>query len=143
MVTAYTQGMHLLYMANKEYGYDLNLHLIAKIWRGGCIIRSAFLEDIYAAYQNDPNLEHLFLEDSIQSTITKSIPGIRKVVSDAVTHGISVPAFSSAISYFDNFRRDNMPTNLIQAQRDYFGSHTYELRSKEGFFHTEWQEANN
>lgn len=143
MVTAYTQGMHLLYMANNEYGYDLNLHLIAKIWRGGCIIRSAFLEDIYAAYQNDPNLEHLFLEDSIQSTITKSIPGIRKVVSDAVTHGISVPAFSSAISYFDNFRRDNMPTNLIQAQRDYFGSHTYELRSKEGFFHTEWQEANN
>ncbi|MGV8945488.1 MAG: NADP-dependent phosphogluconate dehydrogenase [Lutibacter sp.] len=139
MVSAYAQGMHLLYGANEEYKYELSLGLIAKIWRGGCIIRAAFLEDIYAAYKNDPKLEHLFLDDSIHDTMSKSIPGIRAVVSDASRYGIAVPAFSASLSYFDDFRNENMPANLIQAQRDYFGSHTYELIGKEGTFHTEWQ----
>ena len=138
MVSAYTQGMHLLYSANEEFKYDLNLDLIAKIWRGGCIIRSEFLEDIYTACKKDSELKHLFLDDAIHNSVTKSIPGIRTVVSDAVLHGIAVPAFSAALAYYDNFRCENMPTNLIQAQRDYFGSHTYELKAKEGVFHTKW-----
>ena len=141
MVSAYAQGMHLLYVANKEFDYKLNLDLIAKIWRGGCIIRSEFLEDIYSAYQKKPELKHLFLDEDIHQQILKSIPGIRKMVTDAVLQGIAVPAFSTSLSYFDNFRTEEMPANLIQAQRDFFGSHTYELKGKEGVFHTEWEET--
>ena len=142
MVSAYAQGMHLLYQANEEFKYDLNLDLIAKIWRGGCIIRSEFLEDIYAAYKKDPELKHLFLDNSIHNNLSKSVTGIRAVVSDAVLSGIAVPAFSAVLAYFDNFRCENMPTNLIQAQRDYFGSHTYELKGKKGVFHTKWLTEN-
>lgn len=138
MVSAYAQGMHLLSTASIEFNYKLNLDLIAKIWRGGCIIRSAFLENIYAAYKKDSDLQHLFLDDAIRENLSKSIPGIRTVVSDAARHGIAVPAFSAALGYFDNFRCENMPTNLIQAQRDYFGSHTYELKGKKGVFHSKW-----
>jgi len=138
MVSAYAQGMHLLYQANEEFKYDLNLDLIAKIWRGGCIIRSEFLEDIYAAFNKNPNLQHLLLDETVAGNLTKSIKSTRTVVSDAVLHGISTPAFSAALTYFDDFRSENMPTNLIQAQRDYFGSHTYELKAKEGVFHTKW-----
>ncbi|KIA86024.1 NADP-dependent phosphogluconate dehydrogenase [Kaistella jeonii] len=143
MVSAYAQGMHLLYSANEEFKYDLNLDLIAKIWRGGCIIRSEFLEDIYAAYKKDSKLKHLFLDDSVHKNLLKSISGIRTVVSDAALHGIAVPAFAVALSYFDNFRNEEMPANLIQAQRDFFGSHTYELRGKEGVFHTDWEDGGN
>lgn len=142
MVSAYAQGMHMLYQANIEFKYDLNLDLIAKIWRGGCIIRSEFLEAIYAAYKKDPELKHLFLDAAIHNNLTKSIPGIRTVVSDAVLQGIAIPAYSAALGYFDNFRSETMPTNLIQAQRDYFGSHTYELKDKEGVFHTKWVTEN-
>jgi 6-phosphogluconate dehydrogenase len=112
--------------------------VIAKIWRGGCIIRAEFLEDIYAAYKNDHKLEHLFLDNSIRDSITNSISGVRAIVSDAVNYGIAVPCFSASLSYFDDLRNENMPANLIQAQRDYFGAHTYELIGKEGVFHTEW-----
>ena len=142
MVSAYAQGMHLLYCANIEYDYKLNLDLIAKIWRGGCIIRSEFLEDIYRAYKKDHELEHLFLDDAIHKNLIESTSGIRTVVSDAVCHGVALPAYSAALSYFDNFRTKNMPSNLIQAQRDYFGSHTYELIGEEGVFHTEWKNIN-
>ena len=142
MVSAYAQGMHLLYCANIEYDYKLNLDLIAKIWRGGCIIRSEFLEDIYRAFKKDPQLEHLFLDDAIHKNLIESTSGIRTVVSDAVCHGVALPAYSAALSYFDNFRTKNMPSNLIQAQRDYFGSHTYELIGEEGVFHTEWKNIN-
>lgn len=141
MGSAYAQGMHLLYRANEEYNYKLNLDLIAKIWRGGCIIRSRFLEDIYAAYNKDSKLKHLFLNDSIQKTLVESLTGIRTVVSDAALNGIAVPALSSVLGYFDNFRSEEMPANLIQAQRDYFGSHTYELKGKTGSFHTEWEDG--
>ena len=141
MVSAYAQGMHLLYRANEEYDYKLNLDLIAKIWRGGCIIRSEFLEDIYAAYKKDSNLKHLFLNDDIHHILVESLSGIRNVVSDAVLQGIAVPALSCVLGYFDNFRSEEMPANLIQAQRDYFGSHTYELKGKTGSFHTEWEDG--
>ncbi|MBC7556284.1 MAG: NADP-dependent phosphogluconate dehydrogenase [Chryseobacterium sp.] len=142
MVSAYAQGMHLLYQANEEFKYDLHLDTIAKIWRGGCIIRSEFLEDIYAAFNKNPKLKHLLLDENVAKNLTESIPGIRVIVSDAALHGISTPAFSAALSYFDDFRNENMPTNLIQAQRDYFGSHTYELKAKEGVFHTRWMMEN-
>lgn len=138
MVSAYAQGMHLLFKANEEYKYELNLEVIAKIWRGGCIIRAEFLEDIYESYKNDPKLEHLFLDNSIRDSLTNSISGVRAVVTDAINYGIAVPCFSASISYFDDLRNENMPANLIQAQRDYFGAHTYELIGKEGVFHTEW-----
>lgn len=139
MATAFAQGMHLLYKASEEYAYGLNLDVIAKIWRGGCIIRAAFLDDIFAAYKKNSTLQHLFLDDEVRKKLVSAIPGIRRLVADAARHGISVPAFSAALSYFDAFRNENMPANLIMAQRDYFGSHTYELRGKEGIFHTQWQ----
>ena len=142
MVSAYAQGMHLLYQANEEFKYDLNLDIIAKIWRGGCIIRSEFLEDIYSAFNKNPKLQHLLLDDKVAKNLTETIPGIRTVVSDAALHGVATPAFSAALSYFDDFRNENMPTNLVQAQRDYFGSHTYELKAKEGVFHTRWMMEN-
>lgn len=141
MVSAYAQGMHLLDRANEEFKYDLNLDLIAKIWRGGCIIRSEFLEDIYAAYKKDPKLKHLFLDDSIHKSLLKSVPSVRSVISDAVLQGIAIPSFAVALSYFDNVRNEEMPANLIQAQRDFFGSHTYELKGKEGVFHTDWEDS--
>lgn len=140
MVSAYAQGMHLLYRANEDYKYDLDLGVIAKIWRGGCIIRSAFLEDIYAAYKKNPELEHIFLDEDIHQSVVNSIPGIRTFVSDVAKHGIAAPAFCVSLSYFDNFRNKEMPANLIQAQRDFFGSHTYELKGKTGVFHTDWEE---
>lgn len=138
MISAYAQGMHMLYKANEEYKYELDLGVIAKIWRGGCIIRSEFLEDIYSAFKKDSKLEHLFLDEKIHDNLSKTIVSMRTVVSDAVLNGIAIPAFSAALGYFDNLRCENMPTNLIQAQRDYFGSHTYELKAKEGVFHTKW-----
>lgn len=138
MITAYAQGMHLLYHADKEYKYNLNLDTIAKIWRGGCIIRSVFLQDMYAAYNKTPDLEHLFFDEAIKEKISNNLQSLRQVVSDAVLHGIATPCFSASLAYFENFRTENMPSNLIQAQRDYFGSHTYELIGKEGVFHTEW-----
>ncbi len=138
MVTTYAQGMHLLYKASETYHYELKLAEIAKIWRGGCIIRSEFLESIYTAFHENEKLEHLLLDPTIQSAIKDSLQGIRTVVSDAAKHGLAIPAYASSLSYFDAFRSEKMPSNLIQAQRDFFGAHTYERIGKEGVFHTEW-----
>lgn len=140
MITTYAQGMHLLYTASITYNYKLELDQIAKIWRGGCIIRSSFLEDIYTAFKANGKLEHLFLDTPIQSLLKNSLPGIRKVVSDAAIHGLAVPAYATSLSYFDAFRSEKMPSNLIQAQRDFFGAHTYELIGKEGVFHSQWNQ---
>ena len=139
MAIAYAQGMHLLHRASKEFDYGLKLDEVAKIWRGGCIIRAAFLEDIYKAFENDKDLEHLLVDPSIAEHLKKSVPDLRTVVADTAEHGISTAVFGNALSYFDSFRSAEMPANLIQAQRDYFGAHTYELIGKEGTFHTEWQ----
>lgn len=139
MITTYAQGMHMLGKASVAYNYQLQLDQIAKIWRGGCIIRAAFLEDIYAAYQQDPNLEHLLLDQQVSALVQETTPGMRAVVATAVTSGIAIPAFTACLGYFDSVRNAHMPSNLIQAQRDYFGAHTYELVGKEGtFLHTEW-----
>ena len=139
-IVAYAQGMHLLFQASEEFKYNLKMERIALIWRGGCIIRSIFLEDMYQAYKRTPGLEHLLLDKNIQGTISSLLPGTRSIVSSAIASGIAMPAHAAAISYFDSLKSERMPSNLIQAQRDYFGAHTYELIGKEGVFHTQWFE---
>ena len=143
MVTTYAQGMHLLFNASQNYNYKLKLEAVAKIWRGGCIIRSAFLEDIFSAYQKNETLEHLLTDETIQAHVKETLPAIREVVSGAVTNGLAMPAYAASLSYFDTIRSEHMPSNLIQAQRDYFGAHTYELIGKEGVFHTDWMSGSN
>jgi 6-phosphogluconate dehydrogenase len=138
MIISYTQGMHLLSMASKEYGYNLQIDRIARIWRGGCIIRSAFLEDIYQAYKSDPGLPHLLMDPSVQRKVGTTLEPTRVILSEAILNGIAMPCFTAALSYFDAFRSERMPSNLIQAQRDYFGAHTYELIGKDGPVHTQW-----
>ncbi|WP_421890091.1 NADP-dependent phosphogluconate dehydrogenase [Marinoscillum sp.] len=137
-IVTYAQGMSQLAAASKEYNYGLNLETIAKIWRGGCIIRATLLEDIRKAFDKNPNLANLMLDDNFVR-ILKTIEGdARIVVQFAVASGIPVAGLASAVSYFDAFRSGNLPLNLIQAQRDHFGSHTYERTDREGIFHTEW-----
>jgi len=138
MINIYAQGMHLLSKASAVYEYQLKLDEIAKIWRGGCIIRASFLETIYQAYQINPQLEHLLLDPAVQAIIKTIAPAAREVAVKNMSAGISVPAFVNAVSYFDAVRTGQSASNLIQAQRDYFGAHTYELVGKEGVFHTEW-----
>lgn len=137
-VIAYAQGMHLLSQASTEYGYNLKLDQIALIWRGGCIIRSTFLEDIYQAYKKDNKLAHLLLDAGIAGHVNTALGGMRQVVTATSAAGLAIPAYTASLSYFDAFRSARMPSNLIQAQRDYFGAHTYELTGREGVFHTQW-----
>lgn len=142
MILIYAQGMHLLSKASVAYDYQLKLDEIAKIWRGGCIIRASFLEIIHRAFQTNPGLRHLLLDKDVQSIIKKTEPSAREVVAKMITEGISMPAYINTLTYFDALRSEHMPSNLIQAQRDYFGAHTYELIGKEGSFHTDWNKRN-
>ena len=138
MVSAYAQGMNLLTKASEEFAYELNLAEIAKIWRGGCIIRAAFLQDIYEAYQEQPNLQHLYQNINIQHKLKNGLADTRKVITSAITCGIAVPCYAAAITYFDTMKTGKMPANLIQAQRDFFGAHTFERIDTDGVFHAEW-----
>ena len=131
----------MLSSASAEYKYDLKLAEIAKIWRGGCIIRSEILFDITNAYTKNNQLEHLLLDDSVREKVAASVAGIRSLLSKTMAAGIATPAFAASLSYFDALRSARMPSNLTQAQRDYFGAHTYELIGKEGVFHTHWTDA--
>jgi len=140
-ICSYAQGMALLRAASEEYGYDLQYGEIAKIWRAGCIIRARFLNDITAAYQRDPQLTNLMLDPFFKNEIVQRQGALRRVVTTAVGLGIPCLAFSSALAYFDAYRTDRLPANLTQAQRDYFGAHTYRRVDKEGSFHTEWQKV--
>jgi len=135
---AYAQGFSLMREASKHYQWDLPLGEIAKIFRGGCIIRAQFLNKIKEAYDKDLHLANLLLDEYFNESIQKYQKDWRKVVAIAVETGIPVPAFSSALSYFDSYRLGELPMNLLQAQRDYFGAHTYERIDKEGTFHTQW-----
>ena len=141
MIISYAQGMRLLSNASAEYKYDLHLGEIAKIWRGGCIIRSKFLNDIFKAYEKDAGLEHLLLDSNVAALVEESVKGIRTLLSKTIAAGIATPGYAASLSYFDAFRSARMPSNLTQAQRDYFGAHTYELIGKEGTFHTQWTKA--
>jgi len=140
MIITYAQGMHLLQKASEEYDYQLQLDQIAKIWRGGCIIRARFLDRIYDAFQQDPNLSHLVLDDTIQQQVKAALPAIRSITIKAIQQGIAIPVYMASLSYFDTLRSASMPANLIQALRDYFGAHTYERIGEEGTFHTQWED---
>ena len=139
-IISYAQGFMLMREAASENGWNLNYGGIALMWRGGCIIRSAFLGKIRDAFAANPNLHNLLLDDYFKSVIDRCQPSWRRVVAKAVEFGIPVPAFSTAICFFDGYRNDRLPANLLQAQRDYFGAHTYERVDKPRgeFFHTNW-----
>ncbi|MBN1659016.1 MAG: decarboxylating NADP(+)-dependent phosphogluconate dehydrogenase [Anaerolineae bacterium] len=137
---AYAQGFQLLRLASQEYAWDLDLGGIALLWREGCIIRAQFLDRITEAYRALPGLANLLLAPYFQQQIDQGQAAWRRVIAAAVTHGLPVPAFSSALAYYDGYRRERLPANLLQAQRDYFGAHTYERvdRPRGHFFHTNW-----
>ncbi len=137
-IIAYTQGMHQLADASKEYGYELDLGEIAKIWRAGCIIRAALLADITEAFQADKDLPNLLLSPSFVGKVQSTVAAARKLVSYGATNGIPLPGLSNSLTYFDAYTSERLPLNVIQGQRDYFGSHTYERTDREGIFHTEW-----
>jgi 6-phosphogluconate dehydrogenase len=138
VICSYAQGMVLLRWASQEYEYGLNLSDIARIWRGGCIIRSKLLEPIRQAFTQEPDLPNLLLAPHFRELITKLQDNWRLTVQTANASGIPCLAMSASLAYFDSYRHSRLPANLIQAQRDYFGAHTYERVDKEGIFHTEW-----
>jgi 6-phosphogluconate dehydrogenase len=137
-ICSYAQGFGLLRMADREYDYHLNYGEIARIWRGGCIIRARFLNDIRRAFEGNPDLPNLMLDPDFALTMNTRQAALRKVVALAAESGIPALAFSSALAYFDAYRSARLPANLTQAQRDYFGAHTYRRIDRAGSFHTEW-----
>ncbi|WFB60607.1 NADP-dependent phosphogluconate dehydrogenase [Paenibacillus sp. BR1-192] len=139
-IVSYAQGFAQLRVASDEYGWNLQYGNLAKIWRGGCIIRSRFLQNITDAYENNPELKNLLLDPFFTDIIESYQDAWRKVVASAVSLGIPVPGFSSALAYYDSYRTANLPANLLQAQRDYFGAHTFKRVDKEGTFHYNWME---
>ncbi len=140
-ITSYAQGLGLLQIASREYGYDLQPGEIARIWRAGCIIRAQLLGDIREAYRRDPALANLLLDGAFSAAVERRQEGWRFVVQTAVGLGIPVPALSASLAYFDAYRSERLPANLTQAQRDYFGAHTYRRIDREGSFHSEWPGA--
>lgn len=137
-ICVYAQGFALLKAASSENGWNLDLGGIALLWRGGCIIRAQFLNRIWEAFKNNPSLNNLLLDPYFKDVATMSQESWRRIVSAAAIEGVPIPAFSSALAYYDSYRCALLPANLIQAQRDYFGAHTYERTDKSGIFHTDW-----
>jgi 6-phosphogluconate dehydrogenase len=139
-IVSYAQGYTLMRAAAKTYGWNLNYGGIALMWRGGCIIRSVFLGKIKEAYDKNPGLTNLLLDPFFKETIEAAQDGWRRVCAAAIVNGVPAPAFTTALSYFDGYRSERLPANLLQAQRDYFGAHTYERvdRPRGEFFHTNW-----
>jgi 6-phosphogluconate dehydrogenase len=138
-VTTYAQGMSLLRMASREYDWGLDLAAIARVWRAGCIIRAALLGDIARAFERDPALPNLLVDKTFAEAVLKRQNSWRNVVQTGVELGIPMPAAGASLAYFDAYRSERLPANLIQAQRDYFGAHTYRRLDKEGAFHTRWE----
>jgi 6-phosphogluconate dehydrogenase len=137
-ICAYAQGFSLMRVASLKYDWDLNLGDIAKIFRGGCIIRAQFLNRIMEAYDQKKDLINLLLADYFKDIVSEYQADWRTVITTAIANGIPSPAFSSALAYYDSYRSVELPMNLLQAQRDYFGAHTYMRTDKEGIFHTQW-----
>lgn len=138
-ICSYAQGMALLKKASSEYGYGLNLPEIARIWRAGCIIRARLLDDIMHAYRRNPTLPNLLMDDEFKQAIQSRQDAWRFAVKTAIELGIPVPAMSASLAYFDAYRSERLPANLIQAQRDYFGAHTFERIDQPGVFHANWK----
>jgi 6-phosphogluconate dehydrogenase len=139
-ICTYAQGFALMRVASREYGYELDLAEVARIWRGGCIIRAALLEPIRAAFLAQPDLPNLLVSEELRSAVACRQGNWRAAVNSALGLGIPVPASSAALAYLDSYRRDRLPANLLQAIRDDFGAHTYERVDREGTFHTDWGE---
>jgi len=133
--------MALLTAASAKYEYHLDLEGLARIWSGGCIIRAALLEEIRAAYRNQPGLANLLLDSELAKRVTEHEGDLRRIVGAAAELGLPAPGLMAALGYLDGYRSAWLPANLIQAQRDYFGSHTYERTDAMGVFHTEWEKA--
>lgn len=137
-IMAYAQGMALMAAASIEYKWDLQLGKIASIWKGGCIIRARFLDEIRKAYTENPGLKNMILAPAMKSEVEKNIAALREVVAYAAASGVPIPAFASSLAYFDSYTSANLPQNLTQAQRDCFGAHTFKRIDKEGSFHADW-----
>lgn len=140
ILITYAQGLALLTTASQEYKYGLNLETVTKIWRGGCIIRAAVLEDFRLAYLRNPELQNILLDDNIASSLNDNQISIRNTIQSAVQKGIPIAGLMNSLAYFDAYRSEYLPTNLIQGQRDYFGAHTYERTDRPGIFHTQWND---
>jgi len=138
IIVTYAQGMAQLRAASRTYQYNLNLSDVARIWRGGCIIRSALLEPIRVAYAHQPDLLNILLDDTLGKAFAERVDDLRAIAQVAIQSSIPVPAFTATLAYYDSLRAKRLPANLIQAQRDYFGAHTYERVDERGIFHTEW-----
>ncbi|KHD84263.1 NADP-dependent phosphogluconate dehydrogenase [Heyndrickxia ginsengihumi] len=139
-ICSYAQGFAQMRVASEEYNWDLNYGEIAMIFRGGCIIRAQFLQKIKDAYDRDANLKNLLLDPYFKEIVESYQDALREIVATAVKNGVPVPTLSAALAYYDSYRSETLPANLLQAQRDYFGAHTYQRVDKEGIFHTEWLE---
>ncbi|MFO3689933.1 NADP-dependent phosphogluconate dehydrogenase [Staphylococcus felis] len=139
-ICSYAQGFDQMKSASAVNNWNLQLGELAMIWREGCIIRAQFLQKIKDAYDKDASLQNLLLDDYFKSIVTEYQSSLREVVSEGVQNGIAIPGFAASINYYDSYRSHDLPANLIQAQRDYFGAHTYERKDKEGTFHTQWTE---
>merc|ERR1711959_345533 len=140
-ICSYAQGMNIIRAKSEEKGWDIPMGELARIWKGGCIIRAAFLDEIKKAYNTNPDIKNLLVDETFAKALVSRQSAWRKVVSMAVQAGVSVPGMSNSIAYFDTYRRHSLPANLVQAQRDYFGSHTYQRIDKEGWFHTLWSDS--
>jgi len=138
MIISYTQGFSQLRIASADYSYDLKLEVVAKIWRAGCIIRSAFLQQIMDAFKKNNSLHNLLMDAEVSKTVLKLQGSLRSVVGYMAASGLPCPMLSASLAYFDAMRSEHLPTNLIQAQRDFFGAHTYERTDMPGVFHTQW-----
>jgi 6-phosphogluconate dehydrogenase len=139
-ICSYAQGMSLLKKASEEYKYNLDLGTIAKIWRAGCIIRARFLNDITNAYNRNKDLPNLLVDEEFRKAINTRQESWRFVIKCAIEMGIPMPAMSASLAYYDSYRSERLPANLIQAQRDFFGAHTFERTDKQGTFHADWEE---
>jgi 6-phosphogluconate dehydrogenase len=139
LILTYVQGLALLTVASDKYEYHLDLEAVARIWRGGCIIRAVLLEDIRLAYRSEPGLPNLLLDPEIWRKITTSEEKLRRIVCTAAELGVHEPGLMAALGYLDGHRSPWLPASLIPAQRDYFGAHTYERIDAKGTFHTEWE----
>ncbi|MDT3991153.1 NADP-dependent phosphogluconate dehydrogenase, partial [Staphylococcus aureus] len=139
-ICSYAQGFAQMRKASEDNEWNLKLGDLAMIWREGCIIRAQFLQKIKDAYDNNPGLQNLLLDPYFKNIVTEYQDALRDVVATGVQNGVPTPGFSSSINYYDSYRAADLPANLIQAQRDYFGAHTYERKDKEGVFHTQWIE---
>jgi 6-phosphogluconate dehydrogenase len=137
-LTSYAQGMAMLRLASHEYGYAIQPGTVARIWRAGCIIRATLLEDVRRAFARDAGLVNLLLDAAFRDALAERQDGWRHVVRTAVDIGIPVPALGSSLAYYDAYRTERLPANLTQAQRDFFGAHTYRRLDRDGVFHTDW-----